>query len=121
MSALTIFNLALVYHRNVLLGNSKCIEKAIRLYSLVLHILGDYSSSSLSLTTIQLAAINNVAQLRHASGQYQEMAKRLGQLTIVIRRSKKSYPSLLHKEGELRGLLFNLVFLKRQQELAPAA
>jgi hypothetical protein len=124
MGALPIFNLALVYHRHVLLlGSSKYIEKALSLYSLVLHILGDYSSSSsLTWTTIQLAAINNAAQLRHASGQYQEMAKRLVQLTVVIRRSKESlFPSLLHNQGELRGLLFNLVLLKKRQKLAPAA
>jgi hypothetical protein len=120
MGAVTIFNLALVYHRNVLLGNSKCIEKALPLYSLALNILGD-CSSSLTSTTIKLAAINNAAQLRHASGQYKEMAKRLGQLTVVIRRSKESFPSLLHSnQGELRGLLFNLVLLKPQR-LAPAA
>lgn len=121
MAAVTIFNLALVYHRNVLLGNSKCIEKAIPLYSLALNILGGHYSSSLTSTTIKLAAINNTAQLRHASGQYKEMAKRLGQLTVVIRRSKETFPSLLHNQGELvRGLLCNLVLLKPQR-LSPAA
>jgi hypothetical protein len=118
--AVVIFNLALVYHRNVLRGSTNCIGKAVPLYTLISKLLGHNCTNSLTATVVKLAAINNLAQLRYAAGYIQEGQERLIQLSLAIRSSRQTFKFFQSDESDLKGFSGNVMLLQAMP-IAPAA
>jgi hypothetical protein len=119
--AVVIFNLALVYHRNIIRGNTNCIGKAEPLYALIVKLLGHNCTNSLTATMVKLASMNNLAQLRYAAGHIQEVqGRRLLQLSVAIRRSRRTFQYFQSDESDLKGFLGNVMLLQAMPT-APAA
>jgi hypothetical protein len=119
--AVVIFNLALVYHRNVLRGNANCLGKSEPLYILIIKLLGHDCTNSLTATVVKLATMNNLAQLRYAAGHIQEVQeRRLLQLSVAIHRSRQTFTSFQSDESDLKGVLGNVMLLQAMS-IAPAA
>jgi hypothetical protein len=128
-SAVVVFNLALIYHRNALCGNQKFAslsEKATSLYSLVLKLVdwpGWISSktSQVTCTIVKLAATNNLAQISSESGDTKLGNAFLKHLSTGIQRSRKDFPGLFQSSGDMFELMINLFFWPPAPVVAPAA
>ena len=119
-SSVIIFNLALLYHRNALRGNTKCIDRAIPLYSMILKLLAHDCSNCLTAIIVKLAAINNLAQLYCLAGCRRKAQSYVSILSASIQRSRQSFPSFFRDDVHLKGLLLNLTRM-HAQPTAPAA
>lgn len=114
-SAAVIFNLALAHHRLVMQGDKSLVEKTVKLYSLVLKLLENWECHK-GIAIIKLAAINNLAQMRFANGEYEHAREGLDHLSAFMRKANNA----LLDEPEVQGLLMNVLLLKAPK-VAPAA
>jgi hypothetical protein len=125
-SAIVIFNMALVLHRACLLHNRTVpVSKPLALYNIVLQLLKSpgspttVDSSSLQdiAGAIQLAALNNTAQLQFEVGEYSHATRgfdNLANLLTTIRRAPLA-------ASDMRGIVLNILCLKKGANFAPAA
>mmetsp|Transcript_20670 Transcript_20670/g.36334 ORF Transcript_20670/g.36334 Transcript_20670/m.36334 type:complete len:270 (+) Transcript_20670:207-1016(+) len=118
-SSIVIFNMALVLHR-ICLKRVKTVpaEKPLSLYKIILTLLKSSPSKGLA-GAIRLATLNNMSQLQLDEGQYQTSQQgfeRLANLMATI----QPYPPLL-PPSEMRGIVMNILCLKRGAKFAPAA
>jgi hypothetical protein len=116
-SAVYIFNMALVHHRQGLRQNQKCSERAISLYNMVIRLLR-FSDLRGPAGVVKLAAINNLSQLRHDQGNYALAREGLNHLSSIVQAGSASLLQL--SDTELNGVIMNLVFLKPPRVAAAA-
>jgi hypothetical protein len=125
-SAIIIFNMALVLHRTCLLRNrSVPASKPLALYKIVLQLLKSTSGTSLSSQAsmqgiagaIQLAALNNMAQLQFEEGEYTEATRGFGSLAHLMTTMQRAPLG----DSEMRGIVINILCLKKGAKFAPAA
>jgi hypothetical protein len=69
-SACIILNLALVYHRQGQLGSAQCMQKAQKLYEMVLKPINGSSLNTEISLLVRIAAANNLAQICHENGEF---------------------------------------------------
>jgi hypothetical protein len=115
--AVVIFNLALSFHRQALRAKSKCLERAVSLYNMVIRLLR-YSSLRGTAGLVKLATINNVSQLRYEQGNYALAREGLDHLSSLVRVTTAKHPQLM--DCELQGVIMNVLFIKAPV-VAPAA
>lgn len=131
-SAIIIFNMALALHRTCLLQNRTIsAAKALALYKVVLKLL-KASSSSMSMSSpsssasatlqgvasaIQLAALNNMAQLQFEEGHYAEATRGFGSLAHLMTTIQRAPLGAT----EMRGIVINILHLQKGAKFAPAA
>jgi hypothetical protein len=129
-SAVVVFNLALLYHRNALCGNQKFASlsgKATSLYSLVLKLvdwpgwISSSRTSQVTCTIVKLAATNNLAQISSESGDTKLAHDFLKHLSVGIRQSRKHFPGLFRSSGDMFELMINLFFWPPAPVVASAA
>jgi hypothetical protein len=87
-SASIILNLALAYHRRgkQAAGNLNCMNKAEKMYKMVLKALpGTSMVDNTTAAAIRLIAINNLAQLYHYDNRYCEARETIECLSTLIR------------------------------------
>ncbi|KAG7337850.1 hypothetical protein IV203_012497 [Nitzschia inconspicua] len=124
-SAIIIFNMALVLHRACLLQNRTVpASKALALYKIVLHLIKSSSSASPASSSmqdiaraIQVAALNNMAQLRFEDGQYAQATRDFGSLANLMTTIQQAPLGAT----EMRGIVINILCLKKGAKFAPAA
>lgn len=118
VASIVIFNMALTYHR-VGWNNSKCVDRAINLYKMVLRIV-QYGSESFRDVhgLLKCAAMNNQSQLRFEQGHYALAREGLDSLFPLVAMPNDEQPKL--QPSELNGLIMNVLFL-RPPTLASAA
>ncbi|KAG7373853.1 hypothetical protein IV203_012948 [Nitzschia inconspicua] len=123
-SAIIIFNMALVLHRACLLQNRTVpASKALALYKIVLHLIKSSSASPASSSVqdigraIQVAALNNMAQLRFEEGQYAQASRDFGSLANLMTTIQQAPLGAT----EMQGIVINILCLKKGAKFAPAA
>jgi hypothetical protein len=126
-SAIIIFNMALVLHRACLLHNrAVSASKALALYNIVIQLLRSSSGSrttdrSFSLQgiagAIELAALNNTAQLQFEVGEYFHATRGFGRLAILM----TTIQGAPLEASDMRGVVMNILCLKKGPKFAPAA
>ena len=117
-STCIILNLALGYHRRGLQGNRSCLCKAEKMYEMAAKLMGNETTNSENALQIKLAIVNNLAQIRYGQGNFGEARAGMNCLVSLIQRIGTG--SSLLKEGEINGIMLNLLFLS-PPEIAPAA
>jgi hypothetical protein len=127
-SAIIIFNMALVLHRECLLHNrTLSASKSLALYSIALQLLQcspgsptsiDCSSSMQGVArAIQLAALNNTAQLHFEVGEYDRATRGFGHLANLMTTIEQAPLGAL----AMTGIVMNILFLEKGSKFAPAA
>lgn len=117
-SSAVIFNLALTHHlRQDIDGNKPgCLQKASKLYSLVLKLLESACLHDGEALLIRLAAINNLARLQISTGDYEMARLELSHLEQFLLRANQS----MLEEPLVQRLLSNMMLMKGPK-IAPAA
>ena len=118
-SAVVIFNLALAHHRQALALSCKStyMTKAEKLYGMVLKLLDDCVNRAAVI--VKLASINNLAQIRFDSGDYEHARHSLEHISSFMRSSAAANHAMF-EEPEIQSLLMNVLLLKAPK-VAPAA
>ena len=116
-SGAIIFNLALAHHFRSSSGNTSCMNKAEKLYSMVLKLLDNASLNVHTALMVKLACINNLSQIRYFKGDYDNAREGLSEVSHFMRHSPNK---AIFEEQEIQGLLMNILLLKAPQ-VAPAA
>jgi hypothetical protein len=127
-SAIIIFNMALILHRACLLHTrSVPASKSLALYNIVLQLVRSSSGSrttvdpSFSLQgiagAIQLAALNNTAQLQLEVGDYFHATREFGNLANLM----STIQQAPLEASEMRGVVMNILCFKKGPTFAPAA
>jgi hypothetical protein len=127
-SAIIVFNMALVLHRECLLNNrTLSASKSLAFYSIALQLLQcssgsatstDYHSSLQGIAgAIQLAALNNTAQLHFEVGEYDHAARGFGHLANLVTTIDRAHLVALG----MTGVVMNILCLKTGLKFAPAA
>jgi hypothetical protein len=127
-SAIIIFNMALVLHRACLLHTRTVpASKSLALYNIVLQLVRSPSGSrttcdpSFSLEgiagAIQLAALNNTAQLQLEVGDYFHATREFGNLAHLMTIIQQA-PL---EASDMRGVVMNIICFKKGPTFAPAA
>ena len=88
-SSAVLFNWALVFHREGMLGSEGFLKKASLLYARCLHILSLSVAVQFKQTTSVLAmlAFNNQAQIHYELCDYSESSKCMAQATSILQRT----------------------------------
>jgi hypothetical protein len=113
--ATIIFNITLVYHRQGKIGKPACIVKAIRMYERVIELIGSSLDIQGTALLIQLAAINNLSQIRQEQGDLKSsqegfhlLAWRIG-TTTTNEQGSHSFTGVVKPE-QVEGMLLNILF-----------
>ena len=116
-SAIIIFNMALVLHRTCLLRNRLVpASKSMALYKIVLQLLKQSPMHGIA-GAIKLAALNNMAQLQFEEGEYTEATRGFARLASLM----TSLQDAPLGASEMRGIVINILCLKKGAKFAPAA
>jgi hypothetical protein len=115
-SAVVIFNMGLVLHRvNLLRNRAVPAQKALALYRIILDLFHGRLDGIGG--AIQLATLNNIAQLQFEEGQYEAASRGFTSLANIVR-------AVAHSPlgpNEMRGVVINILCLRSGARLAPAA
>jgi hypothetical protein len=102
-----LFNLALAHQY---LGSSVGINKAEKLYGMVLQLLDNTPLFAMRLAlVVRLGRINNLSQIRYSKGDYHNAHEGLRLVTTFLRES--STGQALFEDPEIQGLLMNVLLL----------
>jgi hypothetical protein len=126
LSAIIIFNMALVLHRVCLMKNvSSCAEKPQALYKIVLNLLNSKSCRTHNKHELawglKLASLNNLSQLQFEQGDYPTATRGFDLLSSVLSCDRDSRTSTFFAPCEIRGIAMNILCLKMGATIAPAA
>jgi hypothetical protein len=117
-SAIIIFNMALVLHRACLLKNRLVPSaKSMALYKIVLQLLKQSPIEGIT-GAIKLAAANNMAQLQFEEGDYGDATQGFARLASLMTSLQGEAPL---GASEMRGIVINILCLKKGAKFAPAA
>jgi tetratricopeptide (TPR) repeat protein len=118
--AAIILNISLVYHRQGRIDCNKrdvCLAKAERTYESIAVLLRKENGGTALL--LKVGALNNLANLRHEQGLYDDSQQGFQNLATLINGSGSEISSVLNSQT-VRGLLLN-VLLATPPSAAPAA
>ena len=122
-SAVIILNIAMAYHRQgVIRGSPACYFKAEKMYDMVTTLVASNEDNLGTSLLVEIAAINNLSQLRHEQGDYdasREGFEYLGAL-LNLAESQLAASSLNQEDDIFKGIILN-VLLVAAPETAPAA
>jgi hypothetical protein len=127
-SAIIIFNMALVLHREFLLRNcALSSSKSMALYSIALQLLKSSSGSPTTIDcsssmqgiagAIQLATLNNVAQLHFELGEFDDARRGFGNLANLM----TTIEQVPLGAAGMTGVVMNILYMKKGPNFAPAA
>jgi hypothetical protein len=119
-SAVVIFNLALVHHRQSNKpGNAACLIKAERLYDIVNRLLDSEAHNQGTVLLVKLATLNNRSLLQHEQSNYKSAQEGFELLAWTI----SSVPSsmLSSSQIDVDALLLNVLYSSSAPSIAPAA
>jgi hypothetical protein len=113
LSAMILFNLSLAFHRVYEQNGKKaCARRAITMYSMVLKVLKNDSSTAGTAAVVKVATINNMSQLRFQEGDYGQAQQSLVELSQRLHFLKSRCPQELFKDDEFRGIMLNVLFFR---------
>jgi hypothetical protein len=102
-----IFNLALAHQA---VGSQACLNKAEKLYGMVLKLLDDSMLNSHIALIVNLGCINNLSQIRYSNGDYENAQEGLSHVSYFMQKSSTN--QAMFEEPEVLGLLMNVLLLK---------
>jgi hypothetical protein len=116
-----ILNLAIVYHRQAILGGpADAISKAEKFYDVVTKIVTNKSDNRGTGLLINLAAVNNLSHIRLEKGDRQGSEEGLQTLAWLVVTSTDDDKTSLFNFQEIEGMLLNVLMANRQT-VSPAA
>jgi hypothetical protein len=119
--ATTSLNIAILYHRQALLGQQDCIFKAEKFYTMVMKIAGKCDTNQGTELVVKLAALNNLSEIRLEKGDFVSSEKGFQTLAWLVSSTKVKRSSLLNIYV-VEGMLLNALMVHQQTLLvAPAA
>lgn len=119
--AVVIFNMALAHHQMMARstnirncgGNRALMDKTMALYDMSLELLENSDPALGNARLVELAALNNVSQLRFEVGDHFAARKGFDLLAVLMFGSSFCPYMLSHfEEGDVRGFLLNIVLLQ---------
>jgi hypothetical protein len=115
-----ILNIALLYHRQAILGqNPEAMIKAQHFYDIVTKVVSSQSENQSTGLMVKLAAINNLSQIRLEQGDVDTAEEGFQTLAWLVSCTELEH-SVLFSTQELEGMLLNVLMSDRQR-VAPAA
>jgi tetratricopeptide (TPR) repeat protein len=127
-SAVVLFNLALVYHRQGKThGKAACLVKAERMYEIVNRLLLLDSEADNQATTalhVKLATLNNLSLLQHEQHNYESAQTGFQLLLAWTIRSAPTINSMIYSSQQMmdvHAMLLNVLFGSVPSIIAPAA
>ena len=121
--ACVILNLALAYHRQGMKnsGRRSCINKAEKMYDMVIKLINDATMKDVGIAlVIKAMSINNISLIRYQKGEYDNARQGLDYLSYLLQSEKETCRRYLD-EKTLNGLLLNIFLLLNISNIAPAA
>jgi hypothetical protein len=118
-SAVVIFNLALVYHRQgKKLGKTACLLRAERMYEMVIRLLNSEGDNQGTAFHVKLATLNNLSLLQQEQSNYESAQKGFELLAWTISSAPSSM--LSYSQMDVDAMLLNVLFASAPL-IAPAA
>jgi hypothetical protein len=117
--AAIILNIAIVYHRQAILGEKDAIIKAEKFYNMVIKIAGNSGRHEGTEVMLKLAAVNNLSGMCFEKGDFESSEEGFQTLAWLISSTQVDRSCLLNSEV-VEGMLLNALMVNRQAA-APAA
>jgi hypothetical protein len=119
-----VLNIALVYHRQGILGNPTCFSKAMKMYETITNLVGSNRYNQGTALLVKLAAVNNLSQILRDCGAYESSQEGFQFLALVIglvgEHQQPAGSSLIDGE-DVRGMILNILISSQSLPAAAAA